>query len=87
MEVTGRLLILFGMTKEPEACGLEPVMVMLFPLVMYDNSAYRKVEEKRRRKSRQAVEFRGMGKRKEKIVFISPDNRRMGRGGGQQFFE
>ena len=85
MEVTGRLLILFGMTKEPEACGLEPVMVMLFPLVMYDNCAYTEVEEKRRRKSRQAVEFRGMGKRKEKIVFISFHNRRMGGGGVNSF--
>ena len=30
MEVTGRLLIVFGMTKLPEACGLEPVMVIVF---------------------------------------------------------
>ena len=64
---------------------MEPVMVMLFPLVMYDNSAYREVEEKRRRKSRQAVEFRGMGKRKEKIVFILFHNRRMGGGWCQVF--
>ena len=30
MEVTGRLLIVDGMTKEPEALGLEPLMVMVF---------------------------------------------------------
>ena len=49
MEVTGRLLMVFGMTKLPEACGLEPVMVMVFLEVEYNNSAHREVEEKRRR--------------------------------------
>ena len=41
MEVTGRLLIEGGMTKLPEAMGLLPVMVMVFPLVEYNNSAFR----------------------------------------------
>ena len=70
MEVTGRLLIVFGMTKLPEACGMEPVMVMLFPMIWYENSANREVEEKRRRERRQAVEFRGKVKRMAKISFI-----------------
>ena len=70
MEVTGRLLIVFGMIKAPEALGEEPVMVIVFPLVTYDNSAYREVEEKRRRERRQAVEFLGMRKRMAKIAFI-----------------
>ncbi len=36
--VTGRLLIVAGISKEPEAFGLEPVMVMVFPSVSYNNS-------------------------------------------------
>ena len=36
--MTGRLLIVAGMSKEPEAFGLEPVMVMVFPSVSYNNS-------------------------------------------------
>ena len=76
-----------GMTKLPEALGEEPVMVILFPLVMYDNSAYREVEEKRRRERRQAVEFRGMGKRMAKIAFICFDNCSMACVWCQHFFK
>jgi len=39
MEVTGRLLMVDGMTKMPEANGLEPVMVMAVPLLVNNNSA------------------------------------------------
>ena len=41
MEVTGRLLMVDGMTKLPEAFGLEPVMVMVFWEVENNNSAFR----------------------------------------------
>jgi hypothetical protein len=57
MEVTGRLLIVDGMTKLPEASGLEPVMVMMLLLVEYNNAAFSEAEEKRRRKRKQAEEF------------------------------
>ena len=70
MEVTGRLSIVFGMTKEPEACGLEPVIVISTPSLENNNSANREVEEKRRRERMQAEEFLGMGKRMAKIAFI-----------------
>ena len=39
MEVTGRLLIVDGMTKLPEAFGLEPVIVMAVPLLENNNAA------------------------------------------------
>lgn len=75
MEVTRRLLILFGMTKEPETCGLEPVMVMLFPLVMYDNSAYREVEKKEKKKEQASCGVSGNGKEKRKDCFyITPQS-------------
>ena len=67
-----------GMSKEPEAFGLEPVMVMVFPEVEYNNSAFREAEEKRRRARRQAEEFLGKGKRKAKIDFIFFVNNSMG---------
>ena len=67
-----------GMTKMPEANGLEPVMVMVFPEVEYNNSAFREAEEKRRRERRQAEEFLGKGKRKAKIGFILFENNSMG---------
>ena len=71
MEVTGRLLMVFGMSKKPEAFGLEPVMVMVeSQLTENNNSADREVEEKRRREKKQAVEFLGKGNRKAKIDFI-----------------
>jgi hypothetical protein len=57
MDLTGKPPIVSGMTKLPEAFGLEPVMLMVFPMVWYDNSADRKVEEKRRRERKQAEEF------------------------------
>ena len=57
MEVTGRLLIVAGMTKLPEASGLEPVMVMVFALVEYNNSAFSEAEEKRRRERKQTEQF------------------------------
>jgi len=41
MEVTGRFLIVAGITKSPVALGLLPVMVMVFPEVEYNNSAFR----------------------------------------------
>ena len=69
MEVTGRPLIVFGMTKAPESWS-EPVMVMVFPSMRHNNSAYREVEEKRRKERRQAVDFPGKGKRIAKISFI-----------------
>ena len=37
MEVTGRLLMVDGMSKKPEAFGLEPVMVMAVPLLVNNN--------------------------------------------------
>ena len=67
-----------GMTKMPEANGMEPVMVMVFPEVKYNNSAFREAEEKRRRARRQAEEFLGKGKRKAKIGFILLENNSMG---------
>ena len=61
----------------PEAFGLEPVMVMVFPEVEYNNSAFREAEEKRRRARRQAEEFLWKGKRKAKIGFILLENNSM----------
>ena len=49
---------------------MEPVMVMVFPEVEYNNSAFREAEEKRRRARSQAEEFLWKGKRKAKIDFI-----------------
>ena len=64
--VTGRLLMVDGMIKLPEAFGLEPVMVrVLFPLFWYNNAADREVEEKRRRERMQAEKFL-----RKAIVFI-----------------
>ena len=40
ISVTGRLLIVAGITKSPVALGLLSVMVMVFPLVEYNNSAF-----------------------------------------------
>ena len=56
--------------REAEAWGLLPVMVMAVPSVENNNSAFREVEEKRRRERRQAVDFPGKGKRIAKISFI-----------------
>ena len=53
-------------------------MVMVFPEVEYNNSAFREAEEKRRRARSQAEEFLGKGKRKAKIDFISKHNCSMG---------
>ena len=39
MAVTGRVSIVDGMTKAPEALGLLPMMVIVFPLVEYNNAA------------------------------------------------
>ena len=55
--VTGRLLIVAGITKSPVALGLEPVMVMVFPSLENNNSAFSEAEEKRRRERKQAEQF------------------------------
>ena len=41
MDLTARLLIVAGIHKSPVAWGLLPVMVMVFPEVEYNNSAFR----------------------------------------------
>ena len=42
MEVTGRLSIVDGIVKEPVVDSMPmPVMVMVFPVVEYDSSAFR----------------------------------------------
>ena len=66
-----------GMTKLPEALGLEPVILIPFRLVWYVNSAFREAEEKRRRERMQAEEFLWKGKRKAKIGFILFENNSM----------
>ena len=40
MDLTGRLLIVAGISKSPVALGLLPVMVMVFLEVEYTNSAF-----------------------------------------------